>query len=105
MYKPFWFSPGCQGFWPISDLHVALRKLAGDSRVRAILGQLNGHSEGHKFYYNLKTKTSHWLQEHAEQQPDAGNSNNKPKLSICFIVQKTFDLLPKSQKLVLVIVT
>jgi hypothetical protein len=53
------------------------------------LGQLNGHSEGHKFYYNLKTKTSHWLQEHAEQQPDAGNSKNKPKLSICFIVQKT----------------
>lgn len=34
--------------------------------------------DGHKFYYNLKTKTSHWLQEHAEQQPDAGNSNNKP---------------------------
>jgi len=28
--------------------------------------------DGHKFYYNLKTKTSHWLRQHSEQPGDPG---------------------------------
>lgn len=45
--------------------------------------------DGHKFYYNLKTKTSHWLRQHAEEPRDAGKSKNKPTGSSNGYAQRT----------------